>query len=141
MLSLNTEIFENIVETAKTNADTSPRWIKAIDKAAEYLVDLSWVEWDGYELIVVSCQSNEIYTANSVCQCKAYENGNPCWHRAAARLMKRYDEAMAELTAVGAIPTATEIEADKAEVAVVLELPKVRLSAAQIEKEAAELFA
>jgi hypothetical protein len=30
-----------------------------------------------------------------VCQCQAFTHGQPCWHRAAARLVRRYHEAQA----------------------------------------------
>ncbi|MET0466768.1 MAG: SWIM zinc finger family protein [Chitinophagaceae bacterium] len=51
------------------------------------------MHFDGHALLILS-DSNEIYTANGTCQCKAFQNGRrPCWHRAAARLVKRYTEA------------------------------------------------
>jgi hypothetical protein len=43
-------------------------------------------------LVIWSQDSNEIYTANGVCQCKAFERGLACWHRAAARLVRLYQE-------------------------------------------------
>jgi hypothetical protein len=43
-------------------------------------------------LVIWSQDSNEIYTANGVCQCKAFERGTACWHRAAARLVRLYLE-------------------------------------------------
>jgi len=49
------------------------------------------MHYDGHALIILS-GSNEIYSANGTCQCKAYEKGFPCWHRAAARLVERYME-------------------------------------------------
>jgi hypothetical protein len=47
---------------------------------------------DGDALLILS-GSNEIYRANGTCQCKAFSHGQPCWHRAAARLIERYNEA------------------------------------------------
>jgi hypothetical protein len=49
------------------------------------------MHFDGDALLVLS-ESGEIYRANGACQCKAYANSQPCWHRAAARLVKRYNE-------------------------------------------------
>lgn len=39
-------------------------------------------------LVIWSQDSNEIYTSNGVCQCKAFERGMACWHRDAARLVR-----------------------------------------------------
>ena len=36
--------------------------------------------------------SGECYTSNGVCQCRAFEFKLPCWHRAAARLVRLHDE-------------------------------------------------
>ncbi len=46
---------------------------------------------DNY-LVIWSQKSNEVYSANGVCQCKAFERGMACWHRAAARLVRLYLE-------------------------------------------------
>ena len=53
--------------------------------------DGTGVYHDGDVLLVLS-ESGEIYRVNGVCQCKAFANGQPCWHRAAARLIERYNE-------------------------------------------------
>ncbi len=49
------------------------------------------MHYDGHALVILS-ESNEVYSANGTCQCRAYEFGKPCWHRAAARLVARYNE-------------------------------------------------
>ena len=49
------------------------------------------MHWDGRALVILS-DSNQVYEANGTCQCKAYMQGQPCWHRAAARLVQRYHE-------------------------------------------------
>ena len=46
----------------------------------------------GGTLLVLS-PSGKLYTASRGCQCLAYVKGEPCWHRAAARLIQRYTEA------------------------------------------------
>ncbi|HEX8287286.1 MAG TPA: SWIM zinc finger family protein [Pyrinomonadaceae bacterium] len=40
----------------------------------------------------MSDTSNQVYTANGTCQCKAFEQGYPCRHRAASRLVTLYIE-------------------------------------------------
>ncbi len=52
---------------------------------------MTWQEADK-SLLIWSQKSNNIYTANGVCQCHAFEQGSPCFHRAAARLVRLYME-------------------------------------------------
>jgi hypothetical protein len=41
---------------------------------------------------MVTTKSGATYHANGVCSCRAYENGQPCNHRALARLLTLYHE-------------------------------------------------
>ena len=96
MLTLNTEILEQVVATAKRNASTQPRWINAIERAASELVNNPYIEaLDDHTLLIGSVSGNT-YTSNGVCQCQAYQNGKPCYHRAMSRLYQRYVEAVVE---------------------------------------------
>jgi hypothetical protein len=78
-----------------TDAQTKKRWINAIAKATveieENGVFMTWQENDK-SLLIWSQKSNNIYTSNGVCQCRAFEQGSPCFHRAAARLVRLYME-------------------------------------------------
>jgi hypothetical protein len=67
------------------------RWQTAIAKAKQQLGANPFLHFDGDALLILS-DSNEIYRANGTCTCKAYANGFPCWHRAAARIVVRYNE-------------------------------------------------
>jgi hypothetical protein len=83
------------VELTVTDAQTKKRWINAIAKAtAQIELNGNFMNYDTAEnhLVIWSQDSNEIYTSNGVCQCKAFENGLACWHRAAARLVRLYLE-------------------------------------------------
>ncbi len=75
------------VEQAVTDPQTKKRWINAIAKAVveieENGVFMTWQEADK-SLLIWSQKSNNIYAANGVCQCRAFEQGSPCFHRAAA---------------------------------------------------------
>jgi hypothetical protein len=95
MLQLNPIILDQVVRSAKLAAQGDSRWLNAIDRAARELVDNPYVDRLSDHLLIASPTSGQIYSANGVCQCKAYEFGQPCWHRAAARLVQRYDEAEA----------------------------------------------
>ncbi len=91
MVNINQDRMNEVTQEAfdKTN---SLRWQTAIAKAKRQIEDNPYLHFDGEALLILS-DSNEIYRANGTCQCRAYVNGQPCWHRAAARLVKRYNEA------------------------------------------------
>ena len=84
------------VELTVTDAKTKSRWINAIAKATAEIeangVFMTWQEED-HSLLIWSQKSNEIYTSNGVCQCRAFAQGSPCYHRAAARLVRLYLES------------------------------------------------
>lgn len=91
MININQDRMNEVAQQAfdKTN---SLRWQTAIVKAKRQIEDNPFIHFDGEALLILS-DSNEIYRANGTCQCRAYVKGQPCCHRAAARLVKRYNEA------------------------------------------------
>lgn len=91
MLNLNTNKMSEIIQAAFDKAQGSKRWQSAIAKAKLQIEENPFMHFDSNALLILS-SSNEIYRANGACQCKAYEKGFPCWHRAAARLVQRYAE-------------------------------------------------
>lgn len=89
-------VSEAIEKVALTVSDdrTARRWINAINKAADEIAAhgefMTYDENENY-LLVWSQGSDKVYSANGVCQCKAFtEYHAPCWHRAAARLVRSY---------------------------------------------------
>lgn len=91
MLNLNQTKLDEVIQEAFDRAQGSKRWQAAIVKAKQQLESNPYLHLDGDALLILS-PSNEIYRANGACSCKAFEKGFPCWHRAAARLVKRYNE-------------------------------------------------
>ena len=95
------------LEQTVTDAQTKKRWIRAIAKAAveieENGVFMTWMEEDK-SLLIWSQKSNNIYAANGVCQCRAFEQGVACFHRAAARLVRLYLETENVLVQAEEIP-------------------------------------
>ena len=91
MLNLNQETLEAVAQEAFDKAEGSRRWQRAIAKAKGQLESNPFMHWDGHALVILS-DSNTVYEANGTCQCKAYAQGQPCWHRAAARILQRYHE-------------------------------------------------
>ena len=91
MMNLNQAALAAVIQTA-FDQTSNLRWQMAIAKAMQQIEDNPYMHYDGRALLILS-PSGEIYSANGTCQCKAYRNGQPCWHRAAARLIERYNEA------------------------------------------------
>lgn len=95
MLNLIIADLEIVVNSAKRAAAGSPRWINAIDRAAQELIENPYIDRDEeHGGLLIGSPSGNCYAANGVCQCKAFEFGRPCWHRSAARLIQRYDERL-----------------------------------------------
>ena len=82
---------QQIIQEAFDKVSGSRRWQTAIVKAKQQIEENPYIHFDGCALLILS-PSGEIYSANGTCQCKAYTKGQPCWHRAAARLVERYNE-------------------------------------------------
>ena len=91
MQSLDQDKIQQVAQEAFNKVSGNRRWETAIVKAKVQLETNPYMHFDGQSLLILS-PSGEIYTANGSCQCKAYRSGQPCWHRAAARLIKRYNE-------------------------------------------------
>ena len=88
---MQTVIQEAFNHVSDGKAKDARRWQHAIARAAVEIEVNPYMTMKDDALLILS-PSNEIYEANGRCQCKAYMNGFPCWHRAAARLVKRYNE-------------------------------------------------
>jgi hypothetical protein len=89
MMNVDLNRMQQVVQEAFNKVSDSRRWQTAIIKAKQQIEENPYLHFDGQALLILS-PSGEIYTANGSCQCRAYTNGQPCWHRAAARLIERY---------------------------------------------------
>ncbi len=93
MTNLNETKLAEVVAAAKAAVAGNKRWTNAVTNAAALLQSGNpYIHFTGHSLLVLS-DSNEIYEANGVCQCKAFEHGQPCQHRAAYKLVKNYLDA------------------------------------------------
>lgn len=90
-MQINQVKLANIVEAAKAKVTNNARWTVAIERAYLHLIENPYIHFDGDGLLILS-DSGKFYHANGVCQCASYTYGKPCWHRAAAQLIKRYNE-------------------------------------------------
>ena len=91
MVNMDQDGLWQVAQEAFNRVSGNRRWETAIVKAKAQLESNPYMHFDGQSLLILS-PSGEIYTANGTCQCKAFLSGQPCWHRAAARLVKRYNE-------------------------------------------------
>lgn len=96
----NHEQFGAAIAEALAAAEINPNltsykrlaWINAIGKAARRIEtdDVFMTFQPEKDALLIWSPSNEIYEAGTVCQCRAFQCGQPCWHRAAKRLVERY---------------------------------------------------
>ena len=75
-----------IAVDAARQATTNRRWLTAIDAGFNFLLQQEIVEIDAHNALVYRSESGT-YHANGTCQCVAFAQGQPCKHRAAARLV------------------------------------------------------
>ena len=78
------------VDAARVQAGASQRWQNAIDAAWDHLLQAETIEYRHSDhALRYRSESGQSYTANGTCQCTAFEKGQPCKHRAAARIVFR----------------------------------------------------
>src|SRR5215813_15331383 len=90
-MTINQDQFRKVAIEAKTKT-SDPRWLSAIDKAVAGVTSGWWIITELADCVAVTTESGKTYFANGSCQCKAYELGQPCKHRALARLLDLYHE-------------------------------------------------
>lgn len=93
MLDLNPITLRLVVEQASHQAANSPRWLQAIARAIVEISDNPYIERNpnGHGVIIGST-SGQAYSANGTCSCEAFKFGQPCYHRAIARIVRLCDE-------------------------------------------------
>ena len=115
MLNLNPTTLAAVVDKARTDAAEHPRWLAAIDRAVLELLQNPWIERGELHGVIIASPSGNLYSANGTCQCTAHAYGNPCWHRAAARLVRLHDE-YAPAPAIVALPAGRVSDAEYAKI-------------------------
>lgn len=87
---------EAIAKLENSDRMDAKRWIRAIAKAVVEIENNPFITWqpETKSILILSQQSGEIYTANGICGCKAFNQPTPmpCYHRAIAQLIIRYLE-------------------------------------------------
>lgn len=80
------------VDAARVAAKSNQRWSNAINSAWGFLLEQDSVLYrsaDHALLVTSASEPGKTYRANGRCQCNAYATNQACWHRAAARLVRR----------------------------------------------------
>ena len=92
-MTFNTLQFAAVIETAKAKASNSPRWLRAIDRAAQALQSGELIVTLLADVALVT-SNNGSYHVNGHCECEASRRGHAeCYHRAAVRLVELYEAA------------------------------------------------
>ena len=104
--SVNRQTVAAALRQARIEAREHKQWFNAINRAALNLEACSWA-FDGEVLRIASATGNARYTVTAAgCECKAGQEGRPCWHRAARRLLVK----AAELVRPAVAPALTDAE-------------------------------
>lgn len=80
------------VDAARAKAANDKRWLNALNTAWGFLLEQDTVLYrhEDHALLVTSAsEPGKQYRANGRCQCNAFATHQACWHRAAARLVRR----------------------------------------------------
>ncbi len=105
---VNRQTVAAALRQARIDAAEHAAWINAINKAALELEASSWA-FDGETLRIASRTGNGRYTCTAhTCECKAFQAGRPCWHRACARLLVKAAEMVQPARIM---PTEAELQA------------------------------
>src|SRR5918999_1552492 len=91
--SISRQTVAAALAAARTEAAELRLWITAINRAALNLEACPWA-FDGETLRIASATTRGTrYTVNPEgCECKAAQDGRPCWHRAAWRRLRKAAE-------------------------------------------------
>ncbi len=90
--SISRQTVAAALQQARIEAAEHKAWMNAINRAALNLEACGWA-FDGDVLRIASASGNGRYTVTPEgCECKAAQDGRPCWHRAAWRLLRKAAE-------------------------------------------------
>jgi hypothetical protein len=90
-MTINIQKFNEVAKAAKAKTNDK-RWQAAIDKAVAGVTSGWWVITELFDGVMATTECGQTYHANGSCQCRAFELGQPCKHRALARLLDLYHE-------------------------------------------------
>lgn len=120
-------VISSSIEQCSRIADTErDRWFNALAKASAQLMEGVRFEQDANGFTFPSrSRSGIAHHVNGCCDCEAAEDGQPCWHRAAAKMLQILLDANAGNDSKPETPR---------------HKPRQRISQAQAQAEIDELF-
>ena len=93
MLTIDPNRMSQVIQAAFERTADAHRWQTAIVRAAQIIDSNPYVHFENGVLLMLSEDSLEIYEVTATtCRCTAFKKGQPCKHRAAHRLLTRYNE-------------------------------------------------
>src|SRR5262245_60656760 len=87
-MELDANTLKAVASKAKTQTDNA-RWKAPIDKALAG-VEAGWILTEMADSLAITTEGGT-YFANGICQCAAFHRGQPCKHRALARLVELHN--------------------------------------------------
>jgi hypothetical protein len=108
-----TDHIADALDIARDLAAGDQRWLNALNTGADWLLQQEQITFcpERHELTVNS-PSGKTYRANGACQCAAFAQHNACWHRAAARLVRRALELQQQAPELAAFCAAWDANAE-----------------------------
>ena len=89
----------SILKTALFASVKQPIWTNAIRKAMAIADDITRYEFIGDEMMIISSDSADSYhVSTGQCQCRAFRQGKPCYHRALRGLLIGAQRGVGEST-------------------------------------------
>src|SRR5262249_24484182 len=85
-MQINKAKFEKVVKEAKAKTNDE-RWLAAIERAAGGILSGSWIITELSDSYAITTESGKTYFVSGSCQCRAFELGLPCKHKAGGRLL------------------------------------------------------
>ena len=106
--SVNRQSVGAALQQARKECGQHLRWLNALNRAALNLEACPW-QFDGDVLVIASASDGSSrYTVDvHGCGCRAAQKGNPCWHRAARRLLVKAAELAAPAPVPAPVPAPT----------------------------------
>jgi hypothetical protein len=90
-MTINPTQFKKVALEAKAKTNDR-RWLNAIDAALAGVVSGWLLVTELFDCVVITTERGRTYFVNGRCQCEAFRHGQPCRHRALARLIDLYHE-------------------------------------------------
>lgn len=98
-MQINIQKFKAVASAAKART-SDKRWQSAIDRAVAGVESGWWIVTELHDCLAVTTESGATYfVTENRCQCRAFENNQPCKHRCYVALRRLQETAPAPVPA------------------------------------------